>query len=68
MKDSYLDYWRKSLGDETSENGRLYIYRHCKRNFSIESYLKHMKKLKYRRVLTVFWISVHKLEIETGAR
>ena len=25
MKDSYLDYWRKSLGDETSENGRLYI-------------------------------------------
>ena len=42
------------------------IYRHCKRDFSIEHYLKHVKKLKYMRALTVFRISVHKLEIETG--
>ena len=66
MKNSYLDYWKKSLGDEKSEDGRLYVYRHCKRNFGIEPYLKHVKKLKYRRALTAFRISAHNLEIETG--
>ena len=66
MTNSYLDYWRKSLGDEKTEDGRLYVYRQCKRNFGIEPYLKHVKKLKYRRALTVFRLSAHNLEIETG--
>ena len=25
MKDSYQDFWRKSLGDETSEDGRVHL-------------------------------------------
>ena len=66
MKGSNLEYWRKSLGDEMSQEGKLYLYRHIKTNFGIEPYLKHVQKLKVRRALTAFRISAHNLEIETG--
>ena len=66
MKNSYLIYWRKSLGDELTEEGKLYIYRHIKNNFGMEQYLKDIHKIKLRRAFTAFRIGAHNLEIETG--
>ena len=66
MKLSYLGYWRKQLGDESSDEGKLYLFRRIKSYFGMEPYLKHVKKLKYRRALTAFRLSAHNLEIETG--
>ena len=66
MKESYVQYWRKSLGDEKSNDGKLYLYRRVKLCFGMEPYLKHIRKLKIRRALTAFRISAHNLEIETG--
>ena len=66
MKESYIDYWGLSLGDVQSEEGRLHLYRHLKKDFKIEPYLKHIRKFKYRKAMTAFRIGSHKLEIETG--
>ena len=44
MKESYIKYWKKTLGDEQAEEGRLYLYRKIKTNFNIEPYLKHIRK------------------------
>ena len=66
MKDSYVKYWRKSLGEEQSREGKLYLFRRSKTDFGTEPYLKHISKLKLRRAFTAFRISAHNLEIETG--
>ena len=66
MKDSYLNHWKKSLGDTESEEGKLYLYRKIKTNFGMEPYLRQVNKKKFRRAMTAFRISAHNLEIETG--
>ena len=66
MKLSYLVHWRKMLGDESSQEGKLYLYRRIKSNFGMEPYLKDIKKLKFRRAVTAFRLSAHNLEIEMG--
>lgn len=66
MNLSYLVHWKKMLGDESSQEGKLYLYRRIKSNFGIEPYLKDIKKLKFRRAITAFRLSAHNLEIETG--
>ena len=54
------------VGDVSSQEGKLYLYRRIKSNFGMEPYLKDIKKLKFRRAVTAFRISAHNLEIETG--
>ena len=66
MKTSYLVHWRKQLGDESCEEGKLYLYRRIKPHFRMEPYLKHVKNFKFRRALAAFRLSAHNLEIETG--
>ena len=66
MKNSYIDNWRKLLGDESSQEGKLYLYRRFKSYFGMEPYLRHIQKLKFRRAMTAFRLSAHNLEIETG--
>ena len=66
MKESYINYWRNSLGDVETEEGRLYLYRKIKTDFRMEPYLAQISKFKLRRSVTAFRISAHKLEIETG--
>ena len=66
LKESYINYWKKSLGDVENEEGRLYLYRKIKTDFKMEPYLEQISKFKYRRSVTAFRISAHKLEIETG--
>lgn len=66
MKSSYLVYWRKMLGDESSQEGKLYLYRRIKSHFEMGNYLKDVKRLKFRRALTAFRLCAHNLEIETG--
>ena len=66
MKQNYESYWKDSLGDKNSDEGRLYIYRHIKNCFMFEPYLKIVPKLGIRRALTKFRISSNNLEIETG--
>ena len=66
MKLSYLAHWRKVLGDESSQEGKLYLYRRIKSHFGMEPYLRDIVKLKFRRAVTAFRLSAHNLEIETG--
>ena len=66
MKLSYLLHWRKMLGDESSQEGKLYLYRRIKSHFGMEPYLGDIVKLKFRRAVTAFRLSAHNLEIETG--
>ena len=66
MKLSYLVHWRKMLGDESSQEGKLYLYRRIKSHFGMEPYLGDIAKLKFRRAVTAFRLSAHNLEIETG--
>ena len=66
MRNSYFEYWKKSLGQPNDDSGKLYLYRKIKSNFHSEAYLSVVKKFKFRRALTSFRISVHNLEIETG--
>lgn len=66
MKRSYLAHWRRVLGDESSQEGKLYIYRRIKSHFGMEPYLRDIVKLKFRRAVTAFRLSAHNLEIETG--
>ena len=44
----------------------MYLYRRFKSYFGMKPYLRHIKKLKYRRAMTAFRLSAHNLEIETG--
>ena len=66
MKTSYTELWKKSLGPCDDNSGKLHLFRKIKTNFSFETYLSVPIKRKYRRALTAFRISAHKLEIETG--
>ena len=66
MKLSYLVHWRKMLGDVSSQDGKLYLYRRIKAHFGMEPYLGDIAKLKFRRAVTAFRLSAHNLEIETG--
>jgi len=66
MKQNYESYWRNSLGDKKSDEGRLYIYRHVKSCFMFEPYLKQVSSFKIRRAVTKMRISSNNLEIETG--
>ena len=66
MKSTYLDYWKTSVGDKGIESGKLHIYRKIKSEFKMEPYLHQIKQLKYRRAMSMFRISAHRLEIETG--
>ena len=54
------------LGDESSQEGKLYLYRRIKSHFGMEPYLGDIVKLKFRRAVTAFRLSAHNLEIETG--
>ena len=54
------------LGDVSSQDGKLYLYRRIKAHFGIEPYLGDIAKLKFRRAVTAFRLSAHNLEIETG--
>ncbi len=51
MKTSCLVHWRKQLGDESCEEGKLYLYRQIKPHFWMEPYLKHVKKTSSLGVL-----------------
>ena len=66
MKAEYVNYWKTVIGDPESNEGRLYIYRKVKSGFRMEPYLRNIKQFKVRRAMSVFRISNHKLEIETG--
>ena len=66
MKMNYEKYWVRQLGDTNSSEGRLYIYRHIKRNFMIEPYLKQLKSYACRKAMTSIRISANRLEIEIG--
>ena len=66
MKASYLESWRTLLGNGLSEWGKLFLYRCIKAYFGMEPYLKHVKKLKFRRAMTAFRLRAHNLEIEMG--
>ena len=54
------------LGDVSSQEGKLYLYRRIKSHFGMEPYLGDIAKLKFRRAVTAFRLSAHNLEIETG--
>ena len=54
------------LGDVSSQEGKLYLYRRIKPHFGMETYLEDIAKLKFRRAVTAFRLSAHNLEIETG--
>ena len=66
LRTEYLKYWESMLGDRESEEGKLYLYRKLKTSFRMEPYLQHIKQFKYRKAMTMFRISAHRLEIETG--
>ena len=66
LKNSYLKYWKDSLGDKKSMDGKLYIYRNIKNHFGMEPYLRQIVKFKFRKALTAFRLSAHNLEIERG--
>ena len=66
LKNSYLKYWKDSLGEEKSMDGKLYIYRNIKKHFGMEPYLRQIVKFKFRKSITAFRLSAHNLEIETG--
>ena len=53
------------LGNKESEEGKLYLYMKLKSAFRTEPYLQHIKQFKFRRAMTMFRISAHRLEIET---
>ena len=66
MKMSYEKYWKRQLGDTSSTEGRLYIYRHIKSSFRMEPYLKQLKSYACRKAMTAIRISANRLEIEIG--
>ena len=65
FKKRYIEHWKKSLGNQNENSGKLYLYRKIKTNFQMEPYLEQVKKRKLRRALTALRISAHRLEIET---
>lgn len=66
MKEEYINYWTKFIKKSDNDGGKLDLYSKLKQNFAMEPYLQHIKQFKLRRAMTVFRISAHKLEIETG--
>ena len=66
MKSAYLTNWHQLIGDRDSDVGKLYLYRKLKSEFRMEPYLKQIKQFKLKKAMTIFRISAHKLEIETG--
>ena len=66
MKEKFERHWKSSLGDQSNDNGKLYLFRRIKNSFRMEPYLNQIKKTKFRRAMTMMRISAHKLEIETG--
>lgn len=66
MKSKYLEYWETLLGDRGTDDGKLYLYRRLKIGFKMEPYLQQIKQFKYRKAISMFRVSAHRLEIETG--
>ena len=64
LKQKYEAYWKNSLGNNTTDEGRLYIYRQIKTSFMFEPYLKQVDKINVRRALTKMRISANNLEID----
>ena len=60
----YKLYWKDSLGEPDSENGKLSTYRLIKNTFSFENYLSAIRCKKYRSIYTSIRISAHQLAIE----
>ena len=56
MRFSCLVHWRRKLGDESSQDAKLYLYRRIKSNFGIDPYLKDIKKM-FSRAVTAFRLS-----------
>ena len=55
MRLSNLVHWRKMLGDESSQEGKLYLYRCIKSRFRMEPCLGGIVgivKLKFRQAVT----------------
>ena len=64
MKKSYIEIWKRNVGDPTNVHGKLSTYRKLKTSFTFENYLDTVTVKKYRASMTAFRISAHKLEIE----
>ena len=61
-----IDQYKQSWYTNINNSQRLLSYSMIKHNFQFEEYLDKIINSKYRKALTRFRISAHKLRIETG--
>ena len=66
MKSKYFGLLESMLGNKGTDDGKLYLYRKLKNGFQMESYLQQIRQFKYRKAISMFRLSAHRLEIETG--
>ena len=69
FKNSNTDYYEKVITNKLAKfdhSSKLYLYSGLKTTFKLEEYLKQLKKINSRQLITKFRISDHNLEVEVG--
>ena len=65
LKERYEQFWGKNMKSDKKKKAKLRTYKLIEEKFGLEKYLE-LNERKYRKALSTFRISAHRLNIERG--